>query len=435
MLTKVILLIDKRRELSVKYKKQLEQVSDVKVFCATDIAGSIKILNNYEPDLILVSDSIDENLVDICKKIRILSYTFRPILVALSKSEHLQDKLNVLEAGADDFLSEPIDMQEFKARINAHLRRHFDSNLNEVTQLYDAKIGLKILKRLLIADEKFAIMLISIDNYEFYKELYGDLAAEKMLQTFQAIINSAIDDKDYLGHLSSEEFLLITSSYTAEKIAHYITYAFDLVADKFYSSADLKRGYVFLSGDKTEGKKISLVSTSIGIVSNEYKKFENEKQLINSVISTHKLAKYNPGSNYVIERPKLEGSVEKTPQNNKILIVEPDEALSFLLTTAAELRGYEVKYVNEFSDIFTSTEDYIPAVIILDAGDAETLEGLAYAQKIKKDKLLSRAKIILSSVLHDKTKILNAGADLYLPKPYELSVIFHWLDKFVKEVN
>ena len=97
--------------------------------------------------------------------------------------------------------------------------------------------------------------------------------------------------------------------------------------------------------------------------------------------------------------------------------------------------GYEVKYVNEFSDIFTSTEDYIPAVIILDAGDAETLEGLAYAQKIKKDKLLSRAKIILSSVLHDKTKILNAGADLYLPKPYELSVIFHWLDKFVKEVN
>lgn len=435
MLTKVILLIDKRRELSVKYKKKLEQVSDVKVFCANDIASSIKILNNYEPDLILISDSIDENLVDVCKKIRILSYTFRPILIALSKSEHLQDKLNVLDAGADDFLSEPIDMQEFKARINAHLRRHFDSNLNEITQLYDVKIGLKILKRLLIADEKFAIMLISIDNYEFYKELYGDLAAEKMLQTYQAIINSAINDNDYLGHLSSDEFLLITSPYTAEKIANYITYAFDLVADKFYSAADLKRGYVFLRGDKTEGKKISLVSTSIGVVSNEYKKFENEKQVINSLISTHKLAKYNEGSNYVIERPKLEGTVEKIIENNKILIVEPDEALSFLLTTAAELRGYEVKFVNEFSEIFSSVEDFLPAVIILDAGDAENLEGLEYAQKIKKDKMLSKSKIILSSVLHDKTKILNAGADLYLPKPYELSVIFYWLDKLIKENN
>ena len=39
------------------------------------------------------------------------------------------DKVYGLDMGADDFLSEPIEPEEFKARINAHLRRIFEHNI------------------------------------------------------------------------------------------------------------------------------------------------------------------------------------------------------------------------------------------------------------------------------------------------------------------
>jgi DNA-binding response OmpR family regulator len=41
----------------------------------------------------------------------------------------------------------------------------------------------------------------------------------------------------------------------------------------------------------------------------------------------------------------------------------------------------------------------------------------------------------MSTVLHDKKLILDAGADLYMPKPYELVNVFNWVETLLKEYN
>lgn len=431
-----VLIIDKRLELSTKYKKIVESLG-AKVTVHDNLAASAQDIVSFEPDMIILSDSIDADILDTIKKIRLLNYSTRPIIVAMSKSSELDDRLNILDVGADDFLSEPIDSEEFKARIRAHLRRHFENNINDKTKLFDSKISFKMLKRTLCSEDVFSILLIDIDNFEFYKEIYGELAADKMLQTYTAILSSALESTDYLGHLAKDDFLLITTPYKAEKIANYFVYAFDAIADKFYSDEDANRGYIILQGDEMAGKRVNIVTTSIGIISNEHKKYKSIKQMINSLISTHKLAKLQKGSSYLMERPKLSGenAVESMPYNNKILIVEPDEALSCLLSTAAEMQGYEVRSVLNYDEIFADGFDYEPSVIILDAGFQESLEGLEVCKKIKKIKRLKNAKIILTSIIHDKRLILDTGADLYLPKPYELVQIFSWIERFLKEFN
>ena len=126
MLSKVVLILDKRKELSTKYKRILEQ-NGISAFVTSKIEEGFELLYEYEPDLVLISDSIDLTLDEACKKIRMLSYSSRPIIITISKSDDLQDKLKALEAGADDYLSEPIDSEEFSARINAHLRRYYES--------------------------------------------------------------------------------------------------------------------------------------------------------------------------------------------------------------------------------------------------------------------------------------------------------------------
>ena len=436
MLSKVVLILDKRKELSTKYKRILEQ-NGISAFVTSKTEDAFELLYEYEPDLVLVSDSIAGGLDENCKKIRMFSYSSRPTVIAISKSSDLQDKLKTLEAGADDYLSEPIDAREFSARINAHLRRYFESYLNEKTRLPDSKISLKIFNRVLKENKNWAALLVKINDFEFYKEIYGELAADKMVQTYTAIITSALDEHDFLGEISSGEFFILTNTYKAERIASFLTYAFDTIVDKFYSDEDANQGYIILRGDDNAGKRITLVSTSIGIISSENKTYTSVKTAINELYDTYKLARTKPGSGFIMERQKISASdsVKQKSYNNKILVVEPDAALSLLLKTSAGLQGFDAMAVTDFDKTFEAVKNFSPALIILDAGSDDSLTGLTVAQKLKKSSESQNIKIIMSTVVHDKKMILNTGADLYIPKPYELINIFSWAQKLIEEYN
>lgn len=436
MLSKLVLILDKRKELPAKYKKLIESCG-VSVLTASVFEKGLEILNEYEPDLVLISDSLDLPLADAVKKLRLLSYPSRPCLIALSKSAEMQDKLNTLDAGADDFLSEPIESEEFKARINAHLRRHFENLIDDTTQLPDSKSSLKILKRTIVENKKWSAMLVKINNFESYREIYGELAADKMLQTYTAIINSSLDETDYFGNIAQGAFLILTNPLKAEHIASFLVYAFDTIVDKFYNDEDAKQGYIILYGDDNAGKRVELVSTSIGVISGEYQPYISVNAAMSGLLATCKLARYNKGSSYVVERAKLsaDNAVLNKTYNNKILIIEPDEALNYLLSTTAKMQGYETAATQDYDSAMTLVKSFEPALIVLDAGDSETLKGLDLCKKIKAEEKSKDTKIVLSTIVHDKKMVLNAGADLYLPKPYELLGIFNWIEKLIQDFN
>lgn len=433
------LIIDKRKELSTKYKKLIEDSDNYVIICRS-LNSAIKTIQENEPDLIIVSDSIEEKLSDFCKKLRILTFNTRPVIVALSKSAETSDKIEALENGADDFLSEPINSDEFKMRIRAHLRREHESQINIKTMLPCKNYSLKALKRTIAKQNSWACLLISVQNFQNYKEIYSELASDKLIQTYCAIINSALDKGDFFGHTSESEFLIITNPLRAEKIASFLVFAFDSVASKFYSQEDARRGYTILQGDEQAGRRSEFVFTTIGIVSNEFKNYTTTQEIINSLIQVHNLSKRPAGSSYAIERPRLSAkdSVLERNFNNKIWVLEEDEALSLLLSTTINLQGYEVETLPNPQIIGTlaSLDDFTtPAVIVIDAGSVETMSGLDICKALKDNERFSNTKIIITSVIHDKEMVLDSGADLYLPKPYELLTLMHWIKTFIKEVN
>lgn len=435
------LIIDKRKELSTKYKKLIES-SDNVVSIAHNLNSAIKIIQENEPDLIIVSDSIDEKLPDFCKKLRILTFNTRPVIIAVSKSAELDDKIQALENGADDFLSEPINSEEFKMRIRAHLRREIDSTINFKTMLPNKNYSIKNLKRVIAKQASWACLLVSVQNFDNYKEIYTELASDKLIQTYCAIINSALDKEDYFGHFSGSEFLIITNPLRAEKIASFLTFAFDSVSSKFYSSEDARRGYIILQGDERAGRRSEFVFSTIGVVTNEFKNYTSVQEVINALIQTHNLAKKPFGSSYAIERPKIGavGAILEKDFNSKVWVLEEDEALSFLLSTTIDLQGYDVETLNNTQTIGTLASSDIsfstsPAVIVVDAGNVETMLGLDICKSLKNDPRFVNSKIIVTSVVHDKELVLDSGADLYLPKPYELLTLMHWVKTFIREVN
>ena len=426
MLSK-ILIIDKRKELPAKYKKNLES-SDVSVTISNTLKDAIKNIQELEPDMLIVSDSIDEPLSKFCEKIRNLTYNTRPIVIALSKSADTGDRIVVLDSGADDFLSEPVNIEEFKTRILAHLRRDIELNLDTKTLLPNKKIVEKSLKRVLSSEQNKAVMLIGIENLDNYKSVYSDIASDKLVQTFVAITKSSLEPDDFFGQLNDTNFVIITNIYRAEKLSSFLTFAFDTVAPKFYSEQDARRGYMLMKSDRLAGMRANFVSVQIGGMLGNYEHINSLEGLIERLYSLKKIAKTPSGSNYVIDRVRLTGDnfSQSNSRINNIFIKEPDEALALLIRTTLELQGYDV--VEELNE-----EDSVqPSILIIDSGD--NLEELELCKKIKQNPNFVNSKIIVTTSVHDKSAVLDSGVDLYLPKPYEITDLIQWIEYFRKNI-
>lgn len=74
-----------------------------------------------KPDLILLDINMPKmDGLSVCQKIR--EYVSCPILFLTARVES-SDQIAGFQAGADDYIVKPFDLEELKARIKAHLRR------------------------------------------------------------------------------------------------------------------------------------------------------------------------------------------------------------------------------------------------------------------------------------------------------------------------
>ena len=91
------------------------------VSSARDAAHARRILSGLEFDLIVLDVMMPgEDGVTLCKDLR--SKMDTPIMLLTAKGE-TDDRINGLEAGADDYLAKPFEPKELLLRINAILRR------------------------------------------------------------------------------------------------------------------------------------------------------------------------------------------------------------------------------------------------------------------------------------------------------------------------
>ena len=161
------------------------------------------------------------------------------------------------------------------------------------------------------------------------------------------------------------------------------------------------------------------------------KKNENEndyREILNRLFELIKLCKNSNSSTYIIDRIKLKGEVQEQEEKNKVLILEPDCALSYLLENVCQMNNINVKISLNENDFMESYKNFKPNVVLLDWGSKNETISLEIAKKISKDDV----KLIFSSSFLNKKEILKAGADLYIPKPYEINTMIDWIKKFLK---
>ena len=116
----MILIIEDEKNMSDLLKLELTHANYLCDQAFDGETGLIKALNqDYE--LILLDLMLPRiNCIEVCRRIRLEKQT--PIIMLTARDEVI-DKVNGLQAGADDYLAKPFAIEELLARINALLRR------------------------------------------------------------------------------------------------------------------------------------------------------------------------------------------------------------------------------------------------------------------------------------------------------------------------
>lgn len=116
----MILIIEDEKNMSDLLKLELTHANYLCDQAFDGETGLIKALNqDYE--LILLDLMLPRiNGIEVCRRIRLEKQT--PIIMLTARDEVI-DKVNGLQAGADDYLAKPFAIEELLARINALLRR------------------------------------------------------------------------------------------------------------------------------------------------------------------------------------------------------------------------------------------------------------------------------------------------------------------------
>lgn len=93
---------------------------DYDIFIADTLNGAIKVINEYEIDLIILDINLpDGSGLDLLSRVRKQSQV--PIIM-LSANDTESDIVTGLELGANDYVTKPFSLMILRARVNAQLR-------------------------------------------------------------------------------------------------------------------------------------------------------------------------------------------------------------------------------------------------------------------------------------------------------------------------
>lgn len=129
-----ILVVEDDPAISNLIRTTLE-TQDYQFHTAQNGSGALMEAVSYNPDVMILDLGLpDMDGVDIIKKVR--GWSSLPIIVVSARTED-RNKVEALDAGADDYLTKPFSIEEFLARLRAALRRsHTEAKAGEESSLY-----------------------------------------------------------------------------------------------------------------------------------------------------------------------------------------------------------------------------------------------------------------------------------------------------------
>jgi diguanylate cyclase (GGDEF)-like protein len=280
------------------------------VYQAIDGNETWETVKNLRPDIVILDimmPGIDG--IEVCRMMRDNTGTLNIPVIMLTAKTQIKDKLVGMESGADDYVTKPFDPIELQARIEMHLRRYLrDSDMNPVTELPGNRALEQELEERLQSGRLFALCYVDLDDFKAYNDYYGFHAGSEVIKMtgrlLSEVVKSGGGPDDFLGHVGGDDFIILTTIRNAEPLSRQVISRFDELIPSYYQPEDLEKGYIISVDRRGYVMKFPVMTVSIAIVHNQYRKLVDADQVGKVAAELKKYAKDLEGSVYVFDRRK-----------------------------------------------------------------------------------------------------------------------------------
>jgi len=229
-----ILVIEDSPQQAELIVKMLENTGYAALWANGGIEG-LTMAKDEQPDLVLldvVMEDMDGHAV--CRWLKVHESTSTIPVIMLTVKSDVNDRVEGLNVGADDYLPKPFEQKELEARIYAALRRRMareelqkkNSELEEMlhrveymamtdslTGLFNRRRFNDILKREFATTWRYhnqlTCVMLDIDWFKKINDRYGHPAGDEVLKAVAGVLNDNLREVDIVARYGGEEFALL----------------------------------------------------------------------------------------------------------------------------------------------------------------------------------------------------------------------------------
>jgi GGDEF domain-containing protein len=211
------------------------------------------------------------------------------------------------DASADEVVTDTMGEQELRLRLDTMVRRaERDVQVHPSTRLSGAPAIEGEISRRLEAGELFAVCYADLDHFKEYNDRYSYYEGDRVIRILAKILHDVVrgisPNDGFVGHIGGDDFIFIVSVPAFPSTCEEIVAIFDSLVPYQYSEQDRRAGYFFGKDRRGRLHRVPLMTVSIGVVTNERRRFTHPGQVSALATEMKTYAKTLPGSVFATDR-------------------------------------------------------------------------------------------------------------------------------------
>ena len=271
------------------------------------------------PLLVLVdADSDGPASLELCSRLKGDPYTAIVPLAAVA-GRHVTEKVREWFAnGADEVLTPLLEPAEQEVRLDGLLNRTArDVAVNPSTRLPGTTEIEREIRRRMEAGEWFAVCYADLDHFKEYNDRYSYYDGDRVIYLLSRILHDVVKGmtgpRGFIGHIGGDDFIFMIPVDAITEVCGEILTVFDTLIPYQYNEQDRRAGYYFGKDRRGQLHRVPLMTLSIGIVTNQHRRFAHPAQVSELATEMKSYAKTQAGSVFVVDRRRDHESGE-TPE-------------------------------------------------------------------------------------------------------------------------
>jgi PleD family two-component response regulator len=244
---------------------------------------------------------------ELCRRLKSDPYTAIVPVAFLAANHSVASVHEAFRAGADEVLTPIFDPEEQRSRLDVLLTRtERNVSVHPSTRLPGTNEIEREIKRFMDAGGLFSVCYADLDHFKEYNDRYSYYDGDRVILLLSRILHDVVKglcgSLGFVGHIGGDDFILVLPLEYAAPCCSEILTVFDLLIPFQYSEQDQRAGYFFGKDRRGQLHKVPFMTLSIGIVTNERRRFSHPAQVSELATEMKSYAKTLPGSVFVFDR-------------------------------------------------------------------------------------------------------------------------------------